>query len=534
MNLLSRNIFPALSLACLILAGMAGCKKQEEELALERMFMPTGDIAITTDDTSAMLTWDAALFTRGQVISYTVELSQDTLFQSAGQTFTTDTSGITITQEHLAPREKYFIRVKTNGANGTPESKWLTSNGFSITGEQLFLPLESTDIIDKAVILKWEATPGLTKIVITPAGGTSLTIPLTAAESTGGQKMISALTPSTQYTAELFKEEQSKGYLEFSTKASLSGDHIVDLSGITGRPSVLADTLPALAAGSIVVLKRGETYEVSSELVVSNGVSIISENSFDPALPVIYFSSNMNIATGSNIDSLVFRELTLRGSSFSSKYVMNINKAGAIGNISFESCHIEIFRGVVRLQTSAVGGTQVNSVNINNCVIDSISNYGVINVDNAACAVQHIAVQNSTIYKAEKVLVSKQQSTSVVLDACTIHEAPQGGGSNYLVDYNANQVVNGISVINCILGTGRNNNGNLTVRGIRAGASTQVSSGNSYHTADYEAVSHAIPGLIPYDGTAAGLFLAPAQGDFTITDNSFAGRSTAGDPRWRP
>jgi hypothetical protein len=36
-----------------------------------------------------------------------------------------------------------------------------------------------------------------------------------------------------------------------------------------------------------------------------------------------------------------------------------------------------------------------------------------------------------------------------------------------------------------------------------------------------------------YSGTASSLFNAPSAGDFSIIDDNFEGRKTAGDPRWR-
>ena len=42
-----------------------------------------------------------------------------------------------------------------------------------------------------------------------------------------------------------------------------------------------------------------------------------------------------------------------------------------------------------------------------------------------------------------------------------------------------------------------------------------------------------LTGLTSYTKTTAELFTDPAKGDFTYKDTGFAGKSTAGDPRWR-
>ena len=56
---------------------------------------------------------------------------------------------------------------------------------------------------------------------------------------------------------------------------------------------------------------------------------------------------------------------------------------------------------------------------------------------------------------------------------------------------------------------------------------------NCYIATDCVFSANPITGATSYSGAAADLFTAPAEGDFTIKDNSFAGKSTTGDPRWR-
>lgn len=62
--------------------------------------------------------------------------------------------------------------------------------------------------------------------------------------------------------------------------------------------------------------------------------------------------------------------------------------------------------------------------------------------------------------------------------------------------------------------------------------------GSSF-TSDYKdnnaATTFSIMGsLTAYSGSSTALFKAPTSGNFTIIDAGFAGKSTAGDPRWRP
>ncbi|RFM32848.1 DUF5123 domain-containing protein [Chitinophaga silvisoli] len=515
--------------------SLLACKKKEDELSLSRQFMPSGEIAVTTIDTLATLSWKAALFTAGTAVTYTVAISQDSTFATTAHTFTTDTTGIRISDHYLLARKKYYARVRTDGKDTASSSNWVYSRGFTLTGEQLLLPIADSNLIDKSVILLWKPTEGLTKLVFM-TGGVERTIGLSAEQSLAAKLQVDSLQPLTTYTVEIFKGEQSKGILTFTTKAGVAtGPNVIDLTGITGLPSILRDTLPKVGAGSIIILKRGETYHIDLAMEIGKAVSFVSENSFNTQLPLIYFTNNFNVTAGSVIDSIVFRGLTLRSNDYAARYVINAGNVATIGKILFEGCHVEIFRGVVRLQTGATGGTQVNDFVVNNCVVDSISNYGVLNVDNVACAVQNITIRNSTLYKLEKVVTSKQNSNAVVLSNCTFNEAPQGGGSAYLVDYSqsaTNNVAAGITVKSCIIGAGRSNSGNTAVRGIRANAATLINVSSSYNTSDYVVAGNAIPGLTVYGGTVTDLWKDPGKGNFGIKDSGFAGKGSAGDPRW--
>lgn len=516
---------------CFLLCCLLACKKKEDTLNLPRQFMPAGDISVRAADTIAILSWKAAVFTT-KGVGYTVEISQDSLFTTPGQSFHTDTTAITIHQEALVVRKVYYARVRTEGKDTATSSHWLYSKGFAITGEQLFLPVADSNLIDKSVILYWKPTAGLTKLTFV-TGGVTRTIPLTAEQSMAGKLQVDTLSPATTYTVEIFKADASKGILNITTRAAVAtGPNVVDLSGYTGIPAILQDTLPKVPAGAIIILRKGERYVISQPFDISGAISFVSEISFDARLPQIYFENNFNFAAGSVVDSVVFKDISLRSNSYTGRYVVNANKVATVGKVVFESCRIEVFRGVFRLQTSAAGGTQVGDLLVRNCVVDSIADYGLVHVSNAACAIQHITVQNSTVYKAEKLLVSAQASNALVLSNCTFSEVPQGGGTVYLVDYNANNVMNGISLNNCIVGVGLNNGGSVTVRGIRAGTGTTISAGGSYTTSDYVAAANPIAGLTVYTGKMTDLFSDPYNGNFKLIDGKFAGSGTAGDPRW--
>lgn len=529
------NQIPArwLFITALLAATIVSCKKDEaEKPVLPRQFKP-GNIIVTATETQAKLEWAASLFTTGKKVTYTVQLSKDSTFPDGSilSEKKVDTTATTFTDDIMTPRQIYFARVKADSLGSTAQSGWVNSSRFGISGEQIFLALSASDIIDNAVLLKWRTTPGLTRIVITPQSGTPFTVNLTPTDLTAEKRIISGLTPNTQYSAEIFDATKSKGYLVFRTAVPLSGN-IIDLRPITGRPSVLADTIPQIADASTVILKRGETYTISAALNLSKSVKIISGSDLtNPDQAIISLPNNFNITAGSTIGFLDFQDVSLIATDYTSKYVFNISNASTITRIGFESCRIENMRGVVRLQTAVIN---VTNFIVNNCIIDSISNYGVINIDNVNCAVTNISIKNSTIYKTEKVVTSKQNSTTVVIENCTFNEAPFGNStSSFIVDYGALNVTGGINITNCIFGKGKPNGTNILVRDVRAGSGTSIGSLNNYITSDHTVTANPLTPVTSYAGTSLALWQDPLNGNFRFADNNFAGRTTAGDPRWR-
>lgn len=527
LNKISNSLIPVILLGVLAIS----CKEDLDELEPMRMFTPAGEIKASSFETQVKLSWNPSLYTTASNgVTYTVEVAADTLFETPViVSVQTDTAGVVFTDDQLEVRKYYYARIKANALDSRPESKWVVSNRFRIRGEQIFLTPGPSDIIDNAVILKWKETAGLTKIVLTPEVGTPIQVTLSEADLAARSKMIDKLKASTTYTAEIFRNNISKGVLTFRTKESTVGGNVIDLTDFTNRPSVLQDTLGQIPSGSTVILKRGMTYNISSTTLLDRSVTIASENSFNPERATIFFTSNFDIAAGSAIDSVVFKNVVMRSDNYGGRYVFNIDNASTIGKIKFESTHAEIFRGLTRIKTA---GVTVDKFIINNSVIDSLSNYGVLTIDNAGATVNDIVFSKSTFYKIERVIVSKSSSRSITIDKSTFFQAPEAG--RYLIDYTTSlNVTNGIKFNNSITGLGKKVGETADVRGIRASSTTLITSSNSYATSDYVATSNQIPNLTVYSGTSFTLFEAPKSGNFKIIDPTFEGITSAGDPRWR-
>jgi hypothetical protein len=506
----------------LIVLTVISCQKHfNSDFSLPRQFKP-GDINIDARETEAILTWVRSQFTTGKDVTYTVEVSQDSTFQGTiVDSKTVSTPSDTLTDDVLQPRQNYYARVKANALGTTAESGWVVSAAFMITGEQIFEPVQPSDIIDIAVILKWRATPGLTKIVVTPSGGSPVEVTLDANDIAAGQKIVNGLTPATMYTAEIFAGTKSKGITSFTTQATVAGSNIIDLRN-SSDPLVLVDTLPQIADGSIVLLQRGMVYDIPTGYTFDRSVTIMSGLGFG-AQAVLSLGSNFD-ASG-NIDSLNFYDVTIANNGTS--YFMNVGNVAVIGRIDIENC---VTQGVysnsfIRLKTS---GDVINKLYINNCIIDSFgisAKYAVLYANASSNAkIDDIEIHNSTFYSLYYFVRQDGVSTSsLVIDNCTFNDLINQGG--YFVRYSGSFPPT-FQISNCIFGkTGDPANSNGTA------GTPNVS--NSYSTSDFVLTSNPISGLTAYSGASTDLFADPANGDFSIKDSNFAGRNSAGDPRWR-
>jgi len=527
----------------LLLFLTIACNKVDDKLLLPRQFSPT-KFTITNGETQSTVTWTAALFTTSGNVTYAVEISDkaDDFSNPAYATTTTDVS-LVLTDNMLTIKKDYYARVKAQGQDKTGDSNWLVSSSFRILGEQFLNAVTSDNVIDKSVRLSWRSSPDLTSIVITPtAGGAPIVINLTAGDLTAALKQIDNLLPGTAYTAEIFAGTKTKGTQPFTTVAALVGN-VIDLRGISVavKPNILTDTLPDIASGSIVLLKRGSGYPISTVYNFDRSVTIQSGLDFGTTLATIKMSSNFNFVANSVIDSLVFRNLIIKGSrankaSYDNDYIINANVAATVTKVRLESCTVKILRGVVRGQAAGAGAKYGNYI-INNCLLDSIRDFGIATASSAS-AFANITISNTTIYRTRKFIAHAVAGNATInISNCTFSELVAGTAApaaNYFIDLGTQNSTTGISIKNSIFGKVWNETGAGTaVNGIRTGTSTAVSSTNTYYTSDFVNTTSPIPGLSAYSGVASGLFTDPDNGNFKIKDANFIGKGSSGDPRWR-
>jgi hypothetical protein len=516
-----------------ILAGLVlftACEPEEELTGPDRLFRPVIKGELVSAGNWLQATW----YPVKSALNYKVELSQDT-FKTIIATQEVDSSRVLF--ENLLWDAPYQVRVQAHAPDAEKNSG-VALLGYGRTAKFPTIlqaaSLSKDDVTDGAIRVKWTNSgapaTGL-KVFRTADNVLVREISLGQTDLTRGYRDVSGLKGNTSYTIYIYSGETNRGWETYTTKEPLLGE-IVDLRGILGRPGVLQDTLPHVAGGSIILLNKGETYNISSAINLDKSLTFMSGADFDVTTPAtVYFTSNFEFVAGSNIEKLAFQDLILRGSDAAAKYVFNPTNGATVGKLSFESCRIEAFRGLVRLR----GTTTVSEFLVDNSVLSDIRGYGVLTVDDANSKVNDIIIKNSSVYNAEKLVTSRSGANSVRIENCTINEAPLGG--NYLVDFNANAVASGITISNSILGVGKSKSGDILIRGYRAAEGTNVFASNVYTTSDYTLTASsagAFPGTQPYSKPAVDVLnIDPTHFYLKIKDTDFPGKGTAGDPRGR-
>lgn len=500
------------------------CKKKED-LAAPRLFRPVIVGELAADSNTIVASWQKI----AGASSYEFQLSRDT-FRTIDLSLPLDTNVAVV--KKLLFNQLYQVQVRAIATDTALNSKWSFLGAVSTLSSILKVPLID-DITYNSIRVRWttKGAPVTTVRIIKTSDSSQVseTI-LTAGDLTNEYKVIGGLEADTRYTIFLYSGKDERGYVDFTTKAPFSGT-VIDLTAIAGRPGVLTDTLPSIPSGSTVLLKRGETYNISSATSLSKSLVIMSAPDLSNTTQAkLFFTSNFDFGAGTTIDSIEFNDIYMVSDSYTGRYVFNNSNSANVGKLKFMNSRIEIFRGMVRLKE---GAAIINDVVISNCIIDSIGNYFVLNIGTAASRIDNISIINSTIYKAEGVIASSQSSAAVLITDCTFSEAPLGNSKNHYVDYGSNSVSNGITVANCIFGAGKYSAGATTVKDVRAGAGTVVGVSNSYRTSDHLSAGNDFPNITAYTRPASQLWQDPANGNFKIADNGYPGRNTTGDPRWR-
>ncbi|TCD12943.1 DUF4957 domain-containing protein [Pedobacter frigidisoli] len=540
------QISSKLAMLALIAMVITACKKSEdlpEEPA--RIFKPS-DVKISAGETKAKLTWGVPLMAASRALKYSIDFSTDSLFSTIKYTTTSDTAGVTVTEDNLAVRTKYYARVKANATADQPESKYVRSSVFQLTGIQLFLAVRDNDIKETSISLRYTPTVGSSSIVLTPAAGTAITTSLSAADATLGLKAITGLTAGTLYTAELFEGTKSKGIVTFTT---------LSLTTFTVKLNPgddLATAITGAANGAIIGLNPG-TYTLAATSFITQKTITIKSTSGNPSDTKVNYKEIDLEGTGAGV---TLSGIEFDGTAGASLYFLNFigsqaanGSAATFTNIVVDNCIVHgsttaFLRGD---RGAAARDFKITNITVNNSVVydmglNGSSAYYTFHVNKMQF--NTITVSKSTFYNAGPGLVtaSTTYAGDVVPSVSVTNSTFNGFGGNAkyaLLDANANPIK--FVIQNSILAnTPKSGTVNAAaIRATAAGNTLTISNSNYFNLSSALSAGTALT-----FGTAALTSNQTINLGWTATETNFtlpvgsplrtAGTTGGpiGDPRW--
>ena len=534
--------------AMLFLMALAlnACKKSEDQPdEPARLFKPS-EVKITSGETQAKLTWTIPLMATGKTLKYSIDFSTDSTFATIKYSATSDTAGVTVTEDNIPVRTKYYARIKANATADQPESKYVRSSVFQLSGTQLFLAVRDNDIKETNITLRFKPTVGLSSIVLTPATGAAVTTSLSTADASAGIKTISGISAGVLYSAELFDGTKSKGLVTFTTL--LPTNYSVKLN----PGDDLAAAITNAANGAIIGLNPG-TYTLAATSFITQKTITLKSTSGNPTDTKVNYKEIDLEGTGAGV---TLSGIEFDGTAGAALYFINFigsqaanGSAATFTNVVVENC---IVHGATTAFLRGDRGTaardfKITNITVNNSVVydmglNGSSAYYTFHVNKMQF--NTISVSKSTFYNAGPGLVtaSTTYAGDVVPTVAISNSTFNGFGGNAkyaLLDASANPIK--FTILNSILAN-TPKSGTVNAAAIRAtGAGSTLSISNS----NYFNLSSALTGgTVLNFGTATltsnqtqNLGWSATTTDFTLPANSTlrtAGNagSSIGDPRW--
>lgn len=537
--------------ASVLAIAFTACKKENDSYEKTRLFRPVlNGTGITVENNVITLN----LGKLRDAASYTIAISRDS-FKVTDYTVTVDTNYIilneTLLGEGLLYNTLYQIRVTANAGDTVFNSR-PAEIGSART--QRFPSILNTprsfDVTDTKAKVTWVVSgAAVTAIRIFSSDDLRLKTPLSefnvpAPDQATGETVISGLTPNTPYQVAIYSGTILRGWVNYKTLVAgvdVNDPKVINLSE-SEDPAAVTTALASVPDGGIILLKKGFRYDMPTA-AFNKSVTFKGAYGFNTEkAALVNTSGNMNITSGANISKVVFDDLEIDGGNISGAYVFNPSVSGnatQIQELRFENCDIHDMRGIIRIRSDVF----IRNYIISNSIVHHIGGYSILTADTDGAnkaAFDNVKFLNSTFYKINSLVQTRQNLQSFEIDGCTFNEFTSGGAQVFRFRGAAgrNDVVNGFTIKNSIFGHGwdESNSQNTTVTMKSGLPATAFTISNTWGTSDLKITAGSeIPGLpgMTYNNTADKLWADPDNGIFSILDPSFAGKYDAGAPVWR-
>lgn len=484
-------------------------------------------LSIDADVYSAALEWSNTPNTD----YYVIEISKDsltdevTMGQSNGSVVFGEDKTITSSPDtltNLEPDTKYFIRMKALSNSGEGGSNWAypTKYSFKTKAENIFT---ETTIKATTATVAWDVTKEANRLGYVATGAKDTTfVTLADADKKAGTYTIKGLKSETKYTVVIYNNTVKRGTVSFQTNPD--GVTITtpeELNDILTNPEDYLDE----NGGLTILLDPGTTIDYTNE-------------SFKRTIPATVKSVKFTGKAGSEKATLKLANFEFAGdhpliafsnlkltSSDGTGYVLNQDAQdveGTVGEFKIENCEISKLGGVVRVK----GGTStIKAVTIDNCIMNSIGQYGIVQNGTATATISNATVSNSTVYNGaiKGVVISKGNADmSILIESCTFYNA-FASSNQYVIDDNNKNATFDIKINKVIFAKSDN------MKAIRNNKKAPVSESYSLGDFTYNGTNNFNGQTKQLSGSEKDIFTDPNNGDFTIKSGAISG---AGDPRW--
>lgn len=428
---------------------------------------------------------------------------------------------------------RYSLRLKGIDETTGRESAWI-GLCFDTPNEQIF-----TQVIPgtNSAVLQWDTEKEANtikygeEVEIEPETETTPAvldtiwadpITLTDIHLQAGELTISGLKSGTNYIAQIYNnsetEEVLRGTYKFRTLGSATSTPIIVNAG---------DDINALLAGQtgdVTLSFSGNAEYTAGEITIPAGIANLyfAGNMVNGQLPKLtmakfVFESPMNNFYVQYMDVV---------SDGSSQFLIEIGNANCFKNVTFEGCNIsEVPRSVVRLNS---GDAEVESININNCLIHNValSGYGLLNIGKAK-SLQSISISNNTIWNiTDQIIDLRVEIEEFEYTQNTFYnDASTGIAKFFRLDKQPKSITVTSSIFSGPNGGSKTNAGNSNYN--------WLSYAGCYRTSDLQIDSRDFTDAKILDITAADLFVDPDNGDFHFKPEvKFEGDGEAGASKW--
>lgn len=513
----------------LVIMISGGCKEIDpviEELSFDRVFTPVNLTAMIRNKTTVELNWNV----RGDADHYVVELSEDSLkFTSIIKTVEVAPNQLPVSIL-LDGQTRYSARVKGVSNSGLSDSKMMMIT-FKTDAENIFFPLDGTDIGATTVTIKWPAGSDVTNFIISEG---NVVRNITPQEIAAGVATIAGLAGETNYTVRMMKGTKQRGSVTFKT--------LIDLGGATAvyPENDLSAVISAAKAGDVLVLFPGDYLSYAGKITLNKSISV--KGLYPHNKPILH----IQFVLEEGVQEVEIRDVEMNGiyidplTTLEAKldHAFQYTTAGAAyGNLKVIGCNIHDYSKSLFSASSIA--SSVASIVLDNSIVTNILTEAADFIDFRTSYLESISLKNSTFNNCaparDFIRLDDASATypgkvsKVEIDHCTLYKVSNNASRRLLyVRFKTNT----LSVTNTLIAE------TIGYYTNQSSSAQPECSMNNYFNA---------PGFVTGGSTVAGAkfdissnytlldpgFANAATGNFTLSNQTLID-SNVGDPRWKP